>query len=89
MNKIWHLPATRAWLVLVAATALVFTLAENNAPAGIATIAIVLLAAFKLRLVFLYFMELSRDAMPWRMFAEVWMVVVTSLILGIYLLTPR
>lgn len=42
-----------------------------------------------LRLVFLYFMELTRDAMPWRLFAEIWMLVVTSVILGIYLLTPQ
>ena len=26
MNELWHLPMTRAWLVLVAATLLVFTL---------------------------------------------------------------
>ena len=88
MNELMHLPMTRAWLVLVAATALVFTLAENNAPARIATITIMLIAAFKLRLVFLYFMELASGVMPWRLFAEVWMLVVTSIIVGFYLLSP-
>lgn len=88
MSDLWHLPITRAWLVLVAATLVVFTLAENDAPARIATIAIMLIAAFKLRLVFLYFMELASGVRPWRMFAEVWMLVVTSVIVSIYLLTP-
>lgn len=88
MNEIMRLPMTRAWLVLVAATVLVFTLAENNAPARMATITIMLIAAFKLRLVFLYFMELASGVMPWRMFAEVWMLVVTGIIIGLYLLAP-
>ena len=88
MNELMHLPMTRAWLVLVAATVLVVTLAENNAPARIATITIMLIAAFKLRLVFLYFMELASGVMPWRLFAEVWMLVVTSIIVGFYLLAP-
>jgi heme/copper-type cytochrome/quinol oxidase subunit 4 len=82
------LPMTRAWLVLITATLLVFALAENDAPARIATVTIVLIAAFKLRLVFLYFMELASGVMPWRMFAEVWMLVVTSVIVGLYLLSP-
>ncbi len=88
MNEIMRLPMTRAWLVLVAATVLVFTLAENNAPARMATITIMLIAAFKLRLVFLYFMELASGVMPWRMFADVWMLVVTGIIIGLYLLAP-
>ena len=88
MSDLWHLAITRAWLVLVAATLVVFTLAENDAPARIATIAIMLIAAFKLRLVFVYFMELTSGVRPWRMFAEVWMLVVTGGIVSIYLLTP-
>ena len=88
MSELWHLPMTRAWLVLVAATLMVLILAENDAPARIATITIMLIAAFKLRLVFLYFMGLASGVRPWRMFAEVWMLVVISVIVGIYLLTP-
>jgi heme/copper-type cytochrome/quinol oxidase subunit 4 len=89
MTALWRLAITRAWGLLVLATVVVFALAENQAAAPLATIAIMLIAAFKLRLVFLYFMELTGDAMPWRMFAEVWMLVVTGVILGIYLLTPQ
>ncbi len=89
MNALFSLTVTRAWLALVLATLVVFALIENDAPARIATIAIVLIAAFKVRLVFLYFMELASGAMPWRLVAEVWVAVVACLILGAYLLTPH
>ena len=87
MNSLFKLPMTRAWLLLVAATLTVAALVENDAPARGATIAIMLIAAFKLRLVFLHFMELSSGAMPWRGVAEAWVAVVTAVILGAYLLT--
>lgn len=89
MSTLLSLAITRAWLALVVATLVVFALIENDAPARIATVAIVLIAAFKVRLVFLYFMELAGGAMPWRLVAEVWVAVVTVLILGAYLFTPH
>ena len=88
MSDLLRLPMTRAWCALVIATLVVFALIENDAPARIATVAIVLIAGFKVRLVFLYFMELASGAMPWRMVAEVWVLTVTALILGAYLLAP-
>ena len=48
-----------------------------------------LIATFKMRLVFLYFMELASGAKPWRMFAEVWMLVVTGIIVGVYMISPQ
>ena len=89
MSALFALAMTRAWLALVVATLVVFALIENDAPARTATVAIVLLAAFKVRLVFLYFMELASGAMPWRLVAEVWVAVVTCLILGAYLFRPH
>ncbi len=89
MTALLALPMTRAWLALVAATLVVFALAENDAPARLATIAIVLIASFKVRLVFLYFMELASGAMPWRLVAEIWMLVVTAIIVGSYVMTPH
>lgn len=86
MNALMNLPMTRAWVLLVAATLTVAALVENDAPARGATIAIILIAAFKVRLVFLYFMELSSGAMPWRGVAETWVTVVTAVILGGYLI---
>lgn len=79
---------TRTWVVLLVATLAVFALAENDAPARAATIGVLLIAAFKIRLVFLHFMELADGAMPWRAILEVWVAVVTAIIVGIYLLTP-
>ena len=89
MSALFSLTVTRAWLALVLATLVVFALIENDAPARMATSAIVLIAAFKVRLVFLYFMELAGGAMPWRLVAKVWVAAVTCLILGIYLITPH
>ena len=88
MNTSRQLPITRAWLALVGATLIVFALVENEAPARLATVAVVLIAAFKLRLVFLHFMELSHGAMPWRRLAEIWIAAVTAMIVGLYLLAP-
>ena len=88
MSGLLRLPMTRAWGALVMATLVVFALIENDAPARLATVAIVLIAGFKVRLVFLHFMELARGAMPWRMVAEIWVLAVTALILSAYLLAP-
>jgi heme/copper-type cytochrome/quinol oxidase subunit 4 len=85
MSTMLSLPMTRAWLALIAATLAVFALVENDAPARGATVAIILIAAFKVRLVFLHFMELSSGAMPWRLVAEAWVAAVTLIILGAYL----
>lgn len=88
MSGLARLTVTRAWAVLALATLVVFALAENDAPARAATLATLLIAAFKIRLVFLHFMELAAGAMPWRAILEVWVAVVTAIIVGAYLLTP-
>jgi len=78
------LAVTRAWFALVALSVVVFALIEGDAPARVATIAIVLIAVFKVRLVFLYFMELATGAMPWRRVATIWMAVVLAILIGLY-----
>lgn len=88
MSGLARLAFTRAWGVLFVATLVVFAIAENDAPARAATLAILLIAACKIRLVFLHFMELAAGAMPWRAILEVWVAVVTAIIVGAYLLTP-
>jgi len=79
---------TRTWLVLVAATLVLLALVENDAPPRVATVAVLLIAAFKVRLVFLHFMELAGGVQPWRRVAEVWVGAVTVLLVGVYLATP-
>ena len=84
MNGLFRHPVTRVWIILVAATLLLFALAES-ADASKTTIAVVIaIAAFKVRMVFLHFMELRTGAMPWRAIAEVWLLAVTGLIIGAY-----
>lgn len=88
MTGIAKHPMTLTWLVLVAATLVLYALAEQVAVSRGAIACVILIAAFKVRLVFLQFMELKSGAMPWRLVAEVWIVVVTAILLGVYLVTP-
>ena len=88
MQPVARHPMTLAWAVLVAATLTVYALAESSAIGRAATVGIVLIAAFKIRLVFLWFMELRSGAMPWRAVAEGWILLVTAIIVAGVLLTP-
>ncbi|MBI4693939.1 MAG: cytochrome C oxidase subunit IV family protein [Gammaproteobacteria bacterium] len=79
-------PMTLVWLALLGATALSFALAESAGAVRIASALVMLIAGFKVRLVFLYFMELGGGAMPWRAIAELWVAGVTTLIVVCYLM---
>lgn len=74
-------PMTMAWGALLIATLLSVTLAESATAARIASTAVILIAAFKVRLIFLYFMELNSGAMPWRAILEVWTAVSAGILL--------
>jgi hypothetical protein len=84
-----QLHATGPWLALVAATLASFALAETLPAARIATTCVMLIAAFKVRLVVAHFMEAPWSARPWRLALETWIAAVTLLILAGYWLTPR
>ncbi|MDX9786545.1 MAG: cytochrome C oxidase subunit IV family protein [Desulfobacterales bacterium] len=87
-NNVFRLPATRVWLTLMAVTILSWWLAEHQAnPAKIAATAVILIAAFKVRLVFIYFMELKWKPKPWRVVYELWTVAITVIIVGAYWLS--
>ncbi|MGV8073144.1 MAG: cytochrome C oxidase subunit IV family protein [Syntrophobacteraceae bacterium] len=88
MTNVFRLPATRAWLTLVAVTILSWSLAESpEVAARLAATAVILIAAFKVRLVFIYFMEIPWKPKPWRYVFEVWTVVVAVIIIGGYWLS--
>lgn len=89
MNGLLRQPVTIVWALLVAATLTVYALAESAAGGRYATLAIVFIAAFKIRLVFHWFMELRSGAMPWRLVADCWIGLVTLIIAAGVLLTPR
>jgi heme/copper-type cytochrome/quinol oxidase subunit 4 len=76
--------ATRVWLVLVALTLASFALAEGAHAARLAATAVILIAAFKVRLVFVYFMELEWKPLPWRFLFELWTVASAAIIIGGY-----
>lgn len=84
MSTVFRHPMTRAWLVLVAATVVLTALAETPEAGKITSCVVVAIAAFKVRVVFLRFMELDSGAMPWRGIAEIWTVFVAGLIIATY-----
>lgn len=77
------------WLILMVATcATTWWLSKDSVSAEVGTVAIVLIAAFKIRLVLLHFMELRHAPTPWRLIFEAWVLIATAAILGFYLQTP-
>lgn len=80
---------TAIWLLLMVATcATTWWLSKDGVSAQFGTIAIVLIAAFKIRLVLMHFMELRHAPTPWRLIFEAWVLIATAAILGFYLQTP-
>jgi heme/copper-type cytochrome/quinol oxidase subunit 4 len=73
-------PAARVWLVLVLLTSTSFALAERAPSAGLAATAVVLIAALKVRLVFVHFMELRWRPLPWRLVFELWTLAAAAII---------
>jgi hypothetical protein len=84
MNATLHLTSTQAWVLLIALALLSWTLTEHGGAARLATTAVVLIGATKVRLVVTHFMELQPGHMPWRRAFDVWVVVVSAIILGGY-----
>jgi len=87
VSALLRLPATRVWLVLIAAAVLSWTLSENSTAVKVAASAVVLIAALKVRLIVMHFMELRWRPRPWRMLFELWTFGVTAIILGGYWMT--
>ena len=83
-SQILRSRAGRVWLVLVGLTLASFVLAEGADTAGIAATSVILIAAFKVRLVFVYFMELEWKPLPWRLLFELWTVASAAIIVGGY-----
>lgn len=80
-------PASFVWATLILATcASTWWLSTDAFAPVVATVAIVLIAALKVRLVMLYFMELRSAPLRWRVVTDAWLLTVTGVIVGIYLL---
>jgi heme/copper-type cytochrome/quinol oxidase subunit 4 len=81
--------ATRVWAMLVALTLVAFAVAEQSTSARLAATSVILIAAFKVRLVFIHFMELEWRPLPWRLLFELWTVASAAIIIGGYWLALR
>jgi hypothetical protein len=86
MNAL-RLPATRVWIALMAAAVLSWMIAEHSTAIKVATSTVVLIAAVKVRLIVMHFMELRWRPRPWRILFELWIAGVMAVILGGYWMT--
>ena len=79
-------PVSIVWAALMLATcASTWLLSKNSVTPEVATVAIMLVAAVKVRLVIRYFMEVRRAPMALRLVCDGWLLAVTALIVTVYL----
>jgi heme/copper-type cytochrome/quinol oxidase subunit 4 len=79
-------PVTIVWAALMLATcASTWLLSRNSVTLEVATLAIMLVAAVKVRLVIRYFMEVRRAQLALRCICDGWLLAVTALIMTVYL----
>jgi cytochrome c oxidase subunit 4 len=79
-------PVNIVWAALMLATcASTWLLSKNSVTPAVATVAIMLVAAVKVRLVIWHFMEVRRAPLALRLLCDGWLLAVTALILTVYL----
>jgi hypothetical protein len=90
MRSVVRTRATGVWFILVIATTVSWMLGTDhglgNHSHRFASVVILMVALFKVRLVGLYFMELRDAPLPLRGLFEGYCVVVCGLTIGMYLL---
>ncbi|AKK28536.1 cytochrome C oxidase subunit IV family protein [Mycobacterium sp. EPa45] len=74
-----------SWLILVAATLASFALGADHGTGSLVAVAVLAIAAIKVRLVGLDFMELRHAPIPLRAAFEVYCVALWALLSGLYL----
>ncbi len=87
MRSIFSLKVTPLWIILILATAVSWEFGHGfgfGSHHNYATVAVVLIAFIKVRLVFLDFMELRTAPLPLRLAFETWALVVGGAIVGLY-----
>jgi len=79
-------PVSIVWAALMLATcATTWLLSKNSVTPEVATVAIMLIAAFKVRLVMRHFMKVRRAPRALRFVCDGWLLAVTALIVTVYL----
>ena len=85
--ELLHKPVSIVWAAVMLATITsTWLLSDNSVTPKVATVAIILLAAMKVRLVIWQFMEVRRAPLALRFVCDGWLLAVTALILSVYLL---
>jgi heme/copper-type cytochrome/quinol oxidase subunit 4 len=78
-------PVSIVWAALMLATcASTWLLSKDSVAPEVATVAIMLVAAVKGRLVIRYFMEVRRAPLGLRLVCDGWLLAVTVLIIAVY-----
>ncbi|MCW2751409.1 MAG: Prokaryotic Cytochrome oxidase subunit [Aeromicrobium sp.] len=76
------------WLVLMAATITsTWVLSKNAFDPRVATVGVLVIAGWKVRLVIMHFMEIRTAPWAFRLVLEAWVVGVTTMLLVMYLVT--
>lgn len=81
-----HMAATGPWALLVIATLASGWLTHDLPDGRWSTALVILIAATKIRLVVVHFMEVTWGPRAWRLALEIWVLLATAIILGGYLL---
>ncbi len=82
VKKQWNAPAV-VWCVLCGLTLLSVALVEGGWSRSVASIAIVLIAVTKSRVIILHYMEANRAARHWRFLYETWnFAVAATIVIG-------
>jgi hypothetical protein len=80
-------PVTIVWAALMLATITsTWLLSNNSVTPEVATVAILLIAALKVRFVIWHFMEVRRAPLALRFICDGWLLAVTAGILTVYLI---
>ena len=74
-----------SWLLLVAATVLSWAVGAEHGTGSVVAIVVLAIAAIKVRLVGLDFMELRHAPMPLRVAFEAYCLVIWAVLSGLYL----
>jgi hypothetical protein len=83
--RVMHFPGFLPWLLLTALTALSWWLGYGLGVGKVATIAVLILAFFKVNVVGAYFMELRFAPLALKLVFNGWTLFVCAVLIGIYL----
>jgi hypothetical protein len=86
MNRALRHPATLLWQLLTAATLLSwFVSGHGSADPAITTVAVLIIALVKIRLIIWYFMEIRHAPIVWRRIFDAWVVLTGGVLIALFL----